>query len=276
MKAKLKQSGLTLTEMTVTVAIVALLGALSTPAIRTFFDSMASSGSTRAMISAAMASARAIAAREQKYVGIRFQTAYDENGPLEASQYMIYIVHDYKKMGLVNGFRAVEGLEPIRLPDGIGVMDLHVRKSLTNEANSEDRRIALDTDIDDDYELRDTKAFSIIFSPAGKLVIHKVRVRNRDGDPTPDNPDDSRDDTFNSIINIRDNDTGMFLQDQYADMGLGQEYSRRSFVIYDRRDFRNVPSDSRYTDFIEHLEDKFMIYINPYTGLMMENYVQSN
>jgi len=279
MKNRARQSGITLTEVTFVTAIAAMLMVLGLPAVRMFSDSLASVGDGRAMISAAMASARALAAREQKYVGIRFQTAYDADGPLEASQYMIFIIHDYKQLGLVNGFRAVEGLEPIKLPDGIGVMDLHVRNDLADEKDSADSRIALDTDIDDEHELRDTKTFSIIFSPAGKLVIHKVRVRNRDGINTPlANSDaliDSKDDIFNSKGNVENNVAGMFYQDDYANLGLGEEYSRRSFIIYDRRDFKQVDSSERYSQFLERLK-KFMIYINPYTGLMLENYVESN
>ena len=99
MRNRAKQSGITLTEVTFVTAIVALLTVLGLPAVRMFSDSLSSVGDGRAIISAAMASARAIAAREQKYVGIRFQTAYDADGPLEASQYMIYIIHDYKKVG---------------------------------------------------------------------------------------------------------------------------------------------------------------------------------
>ena len=73
MKAKVKQSGVTLTEMVVVIAAVALLTSLSLPATRTFFDSLGSAGSTQAVVSAAMSSARAIAAREQRYAGLRFQ-----------------------------------------------------------------------------------------------------------------------------------------------------------------------------------------------------------
>ncbi len=113
-------------EMTVVVAAVALLAVLGLPAISAFLNSLASSGPTKAMISAALSSARAIAAKEHRYAGIRFQKAYDPKGPLEAVQYMIFIVHDVAKTDRANGFRAVEGLEPIRLPEAVGVMDLRI------------------------------------------------------------------------------------------------------------------------------------------------------
>ena len=92
MKAKSRQSGLTLTEMVVVIAIIALLVGFGVPAGRTFINSFETESGTRSMISAALASARAVAAREQKYAGIRFQKAYDPAGLLKAPQYMIFIV----------------------------------------------------------------------------------------------------------------------------------------------------------------------------------------
>ncbi|UCC22498.1 MAG: hypothetical protein JSW23_00025, partial [Planctomycetota bacterium] len=90
MRARSRQSAVTLTEMTVVVAAVALLVVFGLPAIRTFISSFESEGGARTLISAALASARAIAAREQHYVGIRFQKAYHPRDPLEAAQYMIF------------------------------------------------------------------------------------------------------------------------------------------------------------------------------------------
>ena len=88
MRIRTKQSAVTLTEMTVVIASVALLVGLGLPAIRAFHDSFESRSGARSMISAALASARAIAAKEQRYAGIRFQKAYHPQGPLEADQYM--------------------------------------------------------------------------------------------------------------------------------------------------------------------------------------------
>ncbi len=64
MKVKCKQSGITLTEMTVVIAIVAVFTVFGLPAIRAFFKSFESRGGAKAMISAALSSARAIAAKE--------------------------------------------------------------------------------------------------------------------------------------------------------------------------------------------------------------------
>ncbi len=280
MNTKRKQSGITLMEMTVVVAVVALLTVLGLPAISAFFDSLASSGPTKAMISAALSSARAIAVKERHYAGIRFQKAYEPNNALEAPQYMVFIVHDFDKTGLADGFRAVEGLEPIKLPEAVGVMDLMVReKHAPTEAGAlvaTDRPIEVD-DLDDtdpanlvdgttNRNVTDTTGFSLIFSPSGKLVIHYVRVRNRDGDFRPETPADSEDDIFNSPENIASYNTGMFVHDDYAEHGLGREPSRNSFVMYDKAKFNVMDKTARF-DYLQNLDK---IYINPYVGTIIE------
>ncbi len=275
MKVKAGQCGLTLMEMTVVIAVMALLAVFGLPAIRALINSFESEGGAKAMISASLASARAIAAKEHHYAGIRFQKRYDPNDPdlLNAPQYMIFIVHEEpsKMDGLTIGFRAVEGINPIRLPGSVGVMDLMVRTNhgMTPQAaeDSDDQSIDTDSLIDGSEELRDTTAFSIIFSPSGKLVIHDVRVRNKDGDYRPIDPDDSMDDIFNSPVNIDIHNTGMFVQDDYAHLGLGEEPSRNRFIIYDKSEFNKVDKSKRWSDYLKYLE---VIYINPYTGTMIE------
>ena len=108
-------------EMTVVIAAIALLAVFGLPAARTLFDSLASTGGTKAMVSAALSSARAIAAKEQHYAGIRFQKAFHGDGPLHASQYMVFIIHDPDISA--TAFRAVPGFEPIKLPDSVGVRE---------------------------------------------------------------------------------------------------------------------------------------------------------
>ena len=268
MKTRYRQSGRTLAEMTVVIAAIVLLGSFGLPAIRTFLDSFESGTGARPVISAALASARAIAAREQKYAGIRFQKAYnpaDPLNPLKADQYMVFIVHD-PRIGAYF-FRAVEGMKPIKLPDTFGVMDLRYRTN-TNPMYSGDALIFSDIEIGDLNILRDTTAFSIIFSPSGKLVMHDVRVRNRDGERDT-SPTASFDDVFNKKVQV-DTGMGMFYQDDYANLGLGRDESRRSFIIYDRREFKRAYDIGRaYSEYLVKLVPE-MIYINPYTGTMIE------
>ena len=59
MKTKSKQSGLTLPEMVVVIATIALLVGFGLPAIRSLLNSFESQSGAKTMISASLASARA-------------------------------------------------------------------------------------------------------------------------------------------------------------------------------------------------------------------------
>jgi type II secretory pathway pseudopilin PulG len=276
MRLRSKQSGLTLTEMTVVVASIAILVAIGVPAVRAFFRSFETEAGAKNTISATLSSARAMAAQKQQYVGIRFQQ------DLSGNQYIVFIVHDFAKTGLNPGFRAVEGLKPVKLPDSVGVMDLTVRTNHgTSSAAAEDTGCeSIKTDYLDDTNplnlgpdgknkyVTDTRSFSIVFSSSGKLVIHDVRARNRDGIYQPNNSvvgKVSMDDIFNSPINIIDNKVGMFIQDDYAELGLGAESSRNSFIIYDKNQFNKLNASGRFS----YLSSLKPIYINPYMGTII-------
>jgi len=275
MKAKSRQSGLTLIEMSVVIAAVATLTVLSLPAIRTFVDSFEAQSGTRAMISASLASARAIAAKEQRYAGVRFQQ------DLSGHQYMIFIVQDTTGTSKAFGFRAAKGLQPIKLPDSVGVMDFRIvtKRNTNMPPNSEhvrldDPLLGGDNRINEDFELADTTTFSVLFAPSGKLVIHGVRVKNRDGKPEPD--DSSMDEIFNTNFNVETTKIAMFYQDDYYGSGLdpdlgrgfGPESSRNSFVIYDKVKFAEIAPNRRWSDYLWRLVPE-IIYINPYTGTMI-------
>lgn len=276
MKRNPGKSGLTLPETAVVVAIIAMLAAFGLPAIRALLNSFESHSGATTMISAALTSARAIAAREQRYAGIRFQQ--DSAG----DQYMIYIVHDFEKTGLSPGFRAVEGLKPIKLPQSLGAMDLMVRTNHGTQATAaadpmdeplkpeyldDANPLNLGPDLKNKY-LRDISTFSIVFSPAGKLVVRTVRVRNKNGIYQPDNSltnKASTDGVFNSPANITTYGIGTFAQDDYAELGLGVETSRNSFIVYDRVQFDKLDAQKRFT----YLSGLKPIYINSYTGTMI-------
>lgn len=265
MRTRTRQFGFTLTEMTLVVATIALLLGLGLPAVRMLINSFESNSGAWSMINAALSNARAIAARDQRYAGVRFQQDADGN------QYMIFIVHDFEKTGLSPGFRVVEGTKPIKLPENSGAMDLFVRTnhgtSSASAASSLDEPLT-QAHLDDITYIRDTSTFSIVFSPSGKLVVRTVRVRNRDGVYRPDNgtPERSSDSVFNSPANISNLGVGQFIQDDYADLGLGAEPSRNRFVIYDKNQFEKLDTQDKF-NYLRRLE---LIYINPYTGTMIQ------
>ena len=270
MRNERKQAGVTLVEMTVVVAIAALMVGLTIPAANMLLNSFGSESGAKSIISSAMASARAIAAKEQRYAGIRFQKHEDPNNPdpLNESQYIIFIVKTagQHSNSLDYDFRAVPGVQPIKLPDSIGVMDLFYRSDLVAGSNP-------DVSFANSNVINDTTTFSIIFSPSGKLVIHDVWIRNRDeyGDYTSYNNKNSMDDIFNKKA-VVDAGLAMFYQDDYygdnsyPNMGLGQESSRNSFVIYDTKKLKQTDVNYRWTNYLSQLKP---IYINPYTGTII-------
>ena len=247
------------------MAVMMILAAATIPAARQLMKSFETSNGVRRLISAALCNGRAIAAKEQCYAGVRFQQ------DIKGNQYMIFIIHDPHTLtaddlaidpfatgtGLAYGFRAVEGKKPIKLPANVGVMDLHIRLDLGDATDPTDQAIAADGDINTRSQLLDTTTFSIVFSPTGKLVVHDVRVRNRTG--KDDNT--SADDVFNIDLNVDAGDA-MFYQDD-ANMGLGQERSRKWFVVYDKKAFDAVRANRRWTDYLTDLDK---VYVNPRTG----------
>ena len=100
---------------------------------------------------------------------------------------------------------------------------------------------------------------------AGKVVMRNVRVRNRDGiyQPAvaaPATPAATY--VFNSVQNAANAGAGVFVQDDYPEMGLGAEPSRNRFVICDRTQFDEQNAQGRF-NYLTGLEQ---ISINPYTG----------
>jgi hypothetical protein len=278
MKVKTKQLGLSLTEVLTSIVIVVLLTAMSMPAINALVNSTSSTGSSEAMISAALSNARAIAMKEQRYAGVRFQVSYNPDNPLRADQYMIFIIND-PALGAYF-FRAVEGLKPIKLPQNVGVMDFtivydYINKVYTNNQNNPVNPIGGETHIDNPAvdadnlleglngpkNLSDTGTFSIVFSPTGNLVIHGVRVwRAR-----------TNDDVFNTAANVKSR-IGMFYQDDYYGaayqyVNLGPEPSRRQFYIYEQDKFKRAyEQGTPYSGYLIQLKP---VYINSYTGTII-------
>lgn len=298
MRKRSKQSGLTLPELAVVIATIALLVGFALPAVRMLLNSFETQSGATTLISTALSSARAIAAKEHRYAGVRFQKVPDPEGPLNASQYMVFIIQDPSIMAY--GFRAVEGVKPLKLPDTVTVMDLTyvLNRNESNPVNPQ-QEIRIDdpslliTDadrdaaIDESHEISDMTTFSVIFSPAGKLVTHGVRVRNKDGFvDSVSNTDISYDDVFNKKEqvdrkyngfdrNANPPGAGMFYQDDYygtawPGLSLGPEPSRNSFVIiYEKDKFDQAYANRRvWSDYLTQTATK-RIFINSYTGTMI-------
>jgi len=269
---------LTLIEMTLVIATMALLMGLAAPAVRALIQSFQTTSGVRSMIDAALSSARAMAMSQQRYVGVRFQKLCTSDDPLDplktvlnAPQYMVFIVHDEPRSmgGLSNGFRAIEGLEPMKLPDTMGVIDL--------------TGITSDAVIDELFELSDATTFSIVFAPSGKLAVHEVRVRNRHGVYRPNNGPgstlSSADDVFNSVDNVCRYRQGLFLQDDYArrngtdnmEWGLGKEDSRTSLVIYELPTLRAAyGARAPWSTYLSKLTTE-TLYVSPYAGNLISS-----
>lgn len=139
MLKKQRQFGITLTEILVVVAVMAILLGVSVPTARHLIDSFESSTGVRYLINAALSNARAIAVRNQAYAGVRFQQA-------DGFMYMIFVVYDKEATGDADGFKAVAGRKPMKLPQDIRVINNTVPGPC-----------------------------SVVFSPAGKLTIHSVQ-----------------------------------------------------------------------------------------------------
>ena len=276
-----RRAGLTLTEMMVVITIAALMVALTIPAANMLLNSFESESGAKSIISAALSSARAIAAKEQRYAGIRFQKRYDPNNsdPLNVSQYIIFIIKEEQKYSnsLDYGFRAVDGIQPIKLPDSIGVMDMMLVQRVYSGINLVINEFPINSNgqLNNNRDLLDTTTFSILFSPSGKLVVHQVRVRNRDEKGDYASYSESMDDIFNKKAKA-DAGLAMFYQDDYfndkntpypgLDLGLGPEFSRNSFIIYETKILKQTPSNLRWTNYLQNLK---MIYVNPYTGTII-------
>jgi prepilin-type N-terminal cleavage/methylation domain-containing protein len=283
MRTSFKKNGFSLTEMIVVIAIIALLTALGLPAIHSLQKSFESGSGVNSIIDAALSSARAIAAREQRYAGIRFELDFHNN------QYMIFIIHDPEKTKLSSGFCELEGQKPIKLPDDVRIIDLIHRGTLSSESIVEqqfgvlqpsayfEKNPAVDPDGQNNDTIRDMSCFSVIFSPTGKLAIHEVRVRNRDGVYKPDNSVSgkvSMDDIFNSPENILNFRIGMFLQDDDWSVynstsgSLGTEFSREKFYIYEKSYFDRLVNPEDKFNYLKNLKP---VFINPYTGTIINS-----
>ena len=216
------------------VASIVILVGIALPATKMFFRSFESQSGAMTLISGALSAARAMAIKHQRYAGVRFQCEYDPRGPLYARQYMIHVVHDRDGTTLASGFRPIDGIKPIPLPEPVGVTDLIVRG---NTSISSDAATATD--------VNDMMAFSIVFSPSGRVVVHDVRMAYGTGEL--------------SARFISDGPTT-------ASNGYLQEPSRTGFLIFDRKEFNQAyERGAAWTQYLSRMASG-MVYVSPYTG----------
>ena len=285
MTIKKKKSGLTVVELLVVIGIIAVVVAISLPAFNAMQKSFDSTGA-EGMISAALSTARTLAISRQQYVGVRFQKEYSTKSILDTDQYMIFVIYQPPEEGpepgwaddisLTNMFKAIDGYKPMKLPANVGVIDKTIRDGISDPDCSGAKEDELEQgDLDDsdaiafNRTITDTSAFSVVFSPAGKLVIHDIRTRSKKGRYQPSDPNASGyDQVFNSETNIKNEKLGQFIQDDYADLGLGGETSRKELVIYNREEFKKLTTAKQRWDYLN--DNSKSVYINPYTGGIIE------
>ena len=264
MSGRTKNTAFTLTEALVVVAIVALLLSVGIPAAKKLSESMESTDGVRNVVNAALCNARAIAIKEQKYAGVRFQFAAD------GRQYMVLVVYDDnvgKGLGGAGniGLRAVERRKPNALPKSVGVMDLVVKKRYPWLVHSKvgvqenQQQVGSDADlaphVAGDIKVVDATTFTILFSPAGKLVHHTLRVSYdvKSGMAL------GSDVFFNTTA-----DGALLIDDDNAiPDGYQTEFSRKWFVIYNVEAFGNVSPTARWSGYLSTLE---RVFVNPHSG----------
>ncbi len=273
MANSIKHNAFSLVELLVVLGIIAALAALAIPSIKAMQKSFDSTGA-ESMISTALSAARTIAISKGKYAGVRFQKIYDGNNVVNADQYMIFVINNADVSNVDHLFIAIPGYKPIKLPSNTGVIDKSIRTSIssseddtkTENANERDVVSGDFTNLNLERVMRDTSAFSVVFTPSGKLAIRDIRIRNQKGGYRSTTESQSGyDKVFNSTDNIIQNGTGQFVQDDYADLGLGGEKSRDKLYIYDKDKF-NKMSDLQRWNYVQGIKP---CTLNPYTGAIV-------
>ncbi len=278
-----RQHGLTLPELLVALAVTVIVGSIAVPLVFSLKDAMKGTANTQTIVSTVLQNARAIAMKEGQYAGVRFQQ--DKDG----RQYAIYIVHSSQgsnpSQTFTVNYKAVEGRQPVQLPEGIAVADMVVRtkhndndvdckywENFYREVASADLVDAgVNIDIDGkNINLTDITSFSIIFNAKGQLVKNICRMRNIKGIYRPEFADNtvakgSSDKIFNSKVNV-DNGVAKFIQDDYANLGLGGELSRVQFKIFDTGRYKSFDTAQKKFDYLTAQPD---IYVNQFTGKLM-------
>jgi type II secretory pathway pseudopilin PulG len=248
---------MTLIEITVVVAIIAMLVGFGLPAVRALINSVQSESVVRTMVQGVLDTARNLAMANQAYVGVRFQKVYDPTLPVDGQstdQYMILVTNDEEKTGYALGYRAIEGHKPIRLPSQYYLTDL-----MTTPSSG---AVGIDIASDSDVNEPDMTTFTVLFSATGQSVIREVRARNA-GD------NDRVFNTKTGVVALNPSFPFFLLDDDKQ--GRYAEKSRDRLYILDR--VRLTKSQEAGTPWSAYLESDVLphpIYVSPYNGQLIE------
>jgi prepilin-type N-terminal cleavage/methylation domain-containing protein len=263
-----KHLGMTLIEITVVVAIIATLVGFGAPAVRALLKSFQSGNATRAMVQSTLDTARTLAMANQRFIGVRFQKAYDWTLPADqqaTGQYMIFVAHTPlpTEIGYAREFHALVGHKPIPLPSQYLVTDLMITPGSGNPGDP----IGADADVNE----VDMTTFTVLFSPAGKVAIEKVRVRGVGG-KQGGNQRVSDDRVFNTpeAIQASKLPPPVFLMD---DNGAGryEEFSRDRLYILERSRLEEALAQGNpWEGFLQNEVATRPIYVSPYSGQLIE------
>jgi|GEM_PF-3137123 len=165
-----KNRGFSLVEMLVVVSIIVLMLSLAMPNAAVLIRSQ-KLNSAENMIRSALAQARAHAAVNQRYAGVRFE--FDRTGWQKGRQYLVLIEN---QPVATNEFVAVPNVKPLIMPDGLGA----ISGDINGDAYLYDYNPVTNPDgIPLPNCINGATTFSIIFSPSGQVVMKNVKVRPR-------------------------------------------------------------------------------------------------
>ncbi|MCK5269169.1 MAG: prepilin-type N-terminal cleavage/methylation domain-containing protein [Sedimentisphaerales bacterium] len=269
MNEKKQQSGFTLIEMLVVVAIIAVLAALSLPNTMGIIRSHRAAA-TKNLIRNALAQAQAHAAVTQKYAGVRFQFTKDQWQ--NNRQYLVLIENEPGLVPAVGGipvrrsydrFVAIRNAKAAALPVGMGVI---------SQAASGSVGILDDYGVD---SVRGETTFSIIFSPMGQLVTKDVYLRPKDDFDAAGLPIFSDDAIVNTQSDV-DNGIGLLYCDDDGSVECRWgESSALGLYIFDADKLMSI--DGLNMNDIQKAEERAIyiqslepILINIYTGTIIK------
>jgi len=257
---RLQKSGIrafTLVEMLVVVVIVGLMMTIGMPALKGMFAGNRVS-QARNLIRTMLSEAQSLAVTQQRYVGVRFQ--YDKDGWENGRQYAVLVekVAAGASIGIYE-YNAVVNLKPMALPLGVGVISMVAQ----NDIDLDDTLNSLAKN--GDGGIRDFTTFTIVFSPAGQMVVKDVEVRSRLT---------FFDSTFNSEFEVN-RGVALLYMDRWSfptvnlDGAIWNwgELSTTGMYLFEVEVMQGVDVNNRWDGYVRELE---AMLINIYTGAVIE------